>query len=89
MQTNLTLTKRPSGWWILGHPFPVVTEPDEWSHEAGDHDIGPYSTKPEADSDRRGLQHFWKTQPEGTIHDSVSLALPHLFPGATKPIRIE
>lgn len=39
--------KRTDGWWIVGVPD-TITE------------CGPYDTKSEAESDKRGLQRFFK-----------------------------
>ncbi len=52
-------TRRKDGWWITGHE----------EHD----DCGPYSTRAEADSDRRGLERverwghlrsFWTSERE-------------------------
>ena len=44
---TLDLERRPDGWWITGLP-------------EGDPDCGPYDTKLEAHSDRRGLERFYR-----------------------------
>ena len=45
--TDLDLEQRGDGWWIVGLPD---TDPD----------CGPYDTKQEAESDRRGLQRYFR-----------------------------
>jgi hypothetical protein len=42
----VNITKRPDGWWITDTP----------ADYGGD--VGPYTTKAEADDDRRGLERF-------------------------------
>lgn len=46
---SLELEHRPSGWWIVGLPD---TAPE----------CGPYDTKVEAQSDKRGLERFYKNE---------------------------
>lgn len=42
---SLTLEKRKDGWWVVGGPSGVA-------------DMGPYTTKGEADEDRRGVERW-------------------------------
>lgn len=47
--SNLTLQHRSTGWWVVG--------PDLLDEECG-----PYETKTEAESDRRGLSRFLRDE---------------------------
>ena len=44
MTPTLTITRNTTGWWILGDDYGPM---------------GPYSTRAEAESDRRGVRRFY------------------------------
>jgi hypothetical protein len=54
---TLRTAKQPNGWWIMDLPASRVN--GEVSHECG-----PYATRAEADDDRRGLERFYRDNPE-------------------------
>jgi len=47
---TLETQRRPDGWWIIGLPD------DEYSA------AGPYTTRAEAEEDRRGLVRFYRNE---------------------------
>jgi hypothetical protein len=47
MRATLTVEQRSDGWWVTGLPDDTP-------------DVGPYDTKAEAESDRRGMSRFYR-----------------------------
>ena len=60
---NLQIKRRGGTWWIVGL---------ELEHGDG---MGPYETKAEAESDKRGVQRFYRTvatrRPRGTRKETL------------------
>jgi hypothetical protein len=59
-------TKHPDGWWIDDVPTYVVGGEVCTS-------CGPYDTRAEADDDRRGLERFYKANPEYAAGEVVAV----------------
>ena len=63
----LTTEKRPSGWWILG-----------LEEDGQPLDCGPYTTKADAESDRRGMERFdrYEDRPGYVTTDARPASVP-------------
>lgn len=57
---KLRVVKRRGGWWIAGLPVEPADDPDRA-------ECGPYRTRAEADSDRRGLERFYAREAKGRL----------------------
>ena len=51
------------GWWVVGLPQTAPGDPAE---------CGPYDTKADAESDRRGLARFYRENPQPRAETSPS-----------------
>lgn len=67
---NLHTAKHPDNfWWIDGVP-PFVANGQTFAS------CGPYDTRAEAEDGRRGLERFYKANPEFTSGDVVEMVIP-------------
>ncbi|MHB8971031.1 MAG: hypothetical protein ACYC3X_22600 [Pirellulaceae bacterium] len=62
--TTLRTARQSDGWWILDVPEYCVNGETCTS-------CGPYATKADADDDRRGLQRFYRANPEILTEDTT------------------